>query len=214
MPARWARAISASAALRGPGTAPAPQPDEPASGRLMARSLVGREKPAPPLALVRPIMQPGARHRRLQRAKGGDQPTRPWRCPLAASPRSQRPRPSAASSSSRGSSSMRPRTCGRAASSRGSSHSLPAKGDGDAGAADIASVTAWVPSRSRQPQPTPPRPIPTNPATRPGCVVWWIIRVLRTHSICALRSYAAIEGNDLADVSTRCRLEDQLANRD
>ena len=62
---------------------------------------------------------------------------------------------------------MKPRTCRRTASSRGSNHSLPAKGDGDAGAADIASVTAWVPPRSRQPEPTPPQPIPTNPATRP-----------------------------------------------
>ena len=32
---------------------------------------------------------------------------------------------------------MKPRTCKRTASSRGSNHSLPAKGDGDAGAADI-----------------------------------------------------------------------------
>ena len=28
-------------------------------------------------------------------------------------------------------------------------------------------VTAWVPPRSRQPEPTPPQPIPTNLATRP-----------------------------------------------
>jgi hypothetical protein len=26
---------------------------------------------------------------------------------------------------------------------------------------------AWVPSRSSQPEPTPPQPFPTNPATRP-----------------------------------------------
>ena len=39
----------------------------------MAEPLVGRQERALPFALGRPIMQPSAWHRQLQRAKGGDQ---------------------------------------------------------------------------------------------------------------------------------------------
>src|SRR4051795_6041294 len=63
---------------------------------------------------------------------------------------------------------MKARTCRRTASSRGSNQSPPAKGDGDVAAADVASVMAWVPSRSCRSEPTPPQLFPTNLAPRPG----------------------------------------------
>src|SRR5437868_7742741 len=62
---------------------------------------------------------------------------------------------------------MKARTCRRTASSRGSNQSPPAKGDGDVAAADVASVMAWVPSRSCRSEPTPPQLFPTNLAPRP-----------------------------------------------
>src|SRR3954464_15443891 len=70
---------------------------------------------------------------------------------------------------------MKARTRPRTASSRGSNQSPPAKGDGDVAAADVASVMAWVPSRSCRSEPTPPQLFPTNlaprPATLPGALV-------------------------------------------
>src|SRR3954451_2640145 len=63
---------------------------------------------------------------------------------------------------------MKARTCRRTASSRGSNQSPPAKGDGDVAAADVASVMAWVPSRSCRSEPTPPQLFPTNLAPRPA----------------------------------------------
>src|SRR5437763_13039924 len=62
---------------------------------------------------------------------------------------------------------MKARTCRRTASSRGSNQSPPTNGDGDVAAADVASVMAWVPSRSCRTEPTPPQPFPTNLAPRP-----------------------------------------------
>src|SRR3954469_18388190 len=62
---------------------------------------------------------------------------------------------------------MKARTRRRTASSRGSNQSPPAKGDGDVAAADVASVMAWVPSRSCRSEPTPPQLFPTNLAPRP-----------------------------------------------
>src|SRR4051794_8252157 len=61
---------------------------------------------------------------------------------------------------------MKARTRRRTASSRGSNQSPPAKGDGDMAAADVASVMAWVPSRSCRSEPTPPQLFPTNLALR------------------------------------------------
>src|SRR3954471_14131444 len=63
---------------------------------------------------------------------------------------------------------MKARTRRRTASSRGSNQSPPAKGEGDVAAADVASVMAWVPSRSCRSEPTPPQLFPTNLAPRPG----------------------------------------------
>src|SRR3982750_2584955 len=63
---------------------------------------------------------------------------------------------------------MKARTRRRTASSRGSNQSSPAKGDGDVAAADVASVMAWVPSRSCRSEPTPPQLFPTNLALRPS----------------------------------------------
>ena len=66
--------ISASAALRGlVGRACYAAAVEPVCRRLIAEPLAGRQERALPCALVRPNMQPGARHRQLQGAKGGDQ---------------------------------------------------------------------------------------------------------------------------------------------
>src|SRR3954451_13265064 len=65
---------------------------------------------------------------------------------------------------------MKARTCRRTASSRGSNQSPPAKGDGDVAAADVASVMAWVPSRSCRSEPTPPQLFPTNLAPRPAAL--------------------------------------------
>src|SRR4051794_33411055 len=62
---------------------------------------------------------------------------------------------------------MKARPRRRTASSRGSNQSPPAKGDGDVAAADVASVMAWVPSRSCRSEPTPPQLFPTNLAPRP-----------------------------------------------
>src|SRR5437763_434946 len=62
---------------------------------------------------------------------------------------------------------MKARTCRRTASSRGSNQSPPTNGDGDVAAADVASVMAWVPSRSCRSEPTPPQLFPTNLAPRP-----------------------------------------------
>src|SRR4051812_42644394 len=63
---------------------------------------------------------------------------------------------------------MKARTRRRTASSRGSNQSPPAKGDGDAAAADVASLMAWVPSRSCRSEPTPPQLFPTSLAPRPA----------------------------------------------
>src|SRR3954451_7970320 len=63
---------------------------------------------------------------------------------------------------------MKARTRRRTASSRGSNQTPPAKGDGDVAAADVASVMAWVPSRSCRSEPTPPQLFPTNLAPRPA----------------------------------------------
>ena len=135
----------------------------------MAEPLVGRQERALPFTLSRSIVQPGARHRQLQRAEGRDQLA--WPTAMAV------PLPGLATlvaAAAEGclelllkNSSMKPRTCRRTASSSGSNQSPPANGDGVTSAADVASVMAWVPSRSSQPEPTPPQPFPTNPATRP-----------------------------------------------
>src|SRR5437868_10944689 len=86
---------------------------------------------------------------------------------------------------------MKARTCRRTASSRGSNQSPPAKGDGDVAAAGVASVMAWVPSRSCRSEPTPPQLFPTNLAPRPATDVEGGRRVLEP---CRRRTRAEVEG--------------------
>src|SRR5687767_4955581 len=90
---------------------------------------------------------------------------------------------------------MNERTWERTASSKGSNQSLPANGDGGDGQAGVASVMAWVPSRSCRSEPTPPQPISTNPATRPR-------RFIGQITCYEDRSYPCVTDRRL---QTRCR---------